>query len=467
VADVAEGGPTADGLFDELLAICEALEAPEAGAALLPALDADAGRVPVSLLVKAQTPVTRRIERFEDQLARGLAELNFGPAAAPPINATGLQRHTALSVLLVHEWLGALAADRREARLNSPSTIRWLLAQAIDSGAARATNIADRGASLELSVGARVAHPLDVDQPALLQHITGLVGVRSAASAPATRVGVRRTARAAQEPSLALLAAPLLRIEPRRLSPDAIGAAGICTTFDGCEALVTPLNALASVRVGEAGDVDLAHEWPRSIWGAFPVAGTGATYAWHNPDRALLYRAASDAKAVVFAAPFRPLRGAALADGSSIWCAFDGGLWRWQPGTAPIHQVDTPIPIHLHLDGDVVRVDAGTRRVDGTAIRRGITCAWTWRPGDTELGEATLDADAQCTSREADAGWTASAHPYSDVVTISGPDGLSARLACFYPLTLAWAGRSLVICTGEGEVLLFPLLKTRLAEVTR
>ena len=104
------------------------------------------------------------------------------------------------------------------------------------------------------------------------------------------------------------------------------------------------------------------------------------------PDRVVLVRTVAGGAVHECPAPFRPLRAAIGPDGVPMWCAFEGGLWRWTPGEAPERVIDTPVPIHLHVTGEgAVRIDAATRAEDGAAIRRRLRTAWQWRAGASQL----------------------------------------------------------------------------------
>ena len=52
-------------------------------------------------------------------------------------------------------------------------------------------------------------------------------------------------------------------------------------------------------------------------------------------------------------------------------------------------------------------------------------------------------------------GWTASAHPDADLVHFACADGRVASMTCYYPLRLAWSGRTLFVSTAECELLMF------------
>jgi hypothetical protein len=250
---------------------------------------------------------------------------------------------------------------------------------------------------------------------------------------------------------------------PERLT-STIGRAGLATTVSANRALITPVDGLASVEIDADGAVFSRSAWPRPIWGEIPYGHEGGALAWHNPDRVVLVRRTAASEVEEHAAPFRPLRVAIDSEGAPIWCGYEGGLWRWIPGQAPQHLVDTPAPIHLHvLDDNSVRIDPVTRASDGAAIRRRLRSAWIWRPGAPRIETYELDAEAQCTSIERAHGWSAAAHPYADLVAMMTPDGRTIPLGAFYPLTAAWAGSSLIVCSGEGDVLFFRDITSQLS----
>jgi hypothetical protein len=98
-------------------------------------------------------------------------------------------------------------------------------------------------------------------------------------------------------------------------------------------------------------------------------------------------------------------------------------------------------------------------------LRRRLTSGYLWRRATNVVEPFALGDEGQCTAlAAADNGWSAAAHPYADVVRVSTPRGTTIWLSCYYPLTVAWAGPSLFVCTGEGDVLLFRHLQSALME---
>jgi 6-hydroxymethylpterin diphosphokinase MptE-like protein len=460
------GEDTLDPATAQLVDLCRHLSDHQALCVPRPELPVEGGRVPVSLLTAGPAALLHEIERFEDSLAAGLI-VGHRAKGREPFTLSSLHRPAALPILLAHQWLCVAAAYGETSVVNSPDAVRWVLEGAVASGAEHPARRPSPEALVEVVVGEQVPLQLTIDPSALMARVTGLVGiVAPRMTTQAMPVRMRLTADGQREPSLAVLGLPLLRLEPQRLTPPAIGPAGNATTVDARRALIVPTDATASILVNEDGEVQPSTAWPRAIWGELPTAGRGA-YAWHNPDRALLYRESDCGSVTVVDVAFRPVRGVVLPDGASLWCAYDGGLWRWQPGALPQQVAHTETPIHVSLDGTRVRIDPATRRLDGAAVRRRMSHAWHWQPDTGALSTVRLDADAQCTSREQQGGWTASVHPYADVVTIAGPGGIAARLAVDYPLTAAWAGRSLVVCTGDRAMLFFHRFTDRLTEALR
>ncbi len=447
----------------------------------------DHGRVPASLLFAFPLPARDNVVIFEDALARLYGRLNTGSTpgvSADDVGASSQSSPCSLqpslaAVMLVHEWLSVARLAGEPGGTSDDSIAHWQLSALI---AAWSGHGSDPESALQLTIDGAPALPLPNPREWPARELTGMVGFslpeEGQAPDPTPRLAIRRVGSASDDPGaerdamshpwLQLFEGAAMRLVPERLSPTRVGRAGLATTLSPATALVTPVDALASVEIDGEGHIVERAAWPRPIWGEIPYGATGGALAWHNPDRIVLVRRAAGAAAEQFEAPFRPLRVALGPDGVPIWCAFDGGLWRWSPGDAPQRLIDTPPPIHLHVSTDgAVRIDVATRDTAGAAIRRRVTRAWQWRPGASRLELLELGAEGQCTSVESAHGWSALAHPYSDLVLITTPDNLTVRLGIHYPLTAAWAGPSLIVCSGEGEVLLFRDFATRLSGALR
>jgi hypothetical protein len=101
--------------------------------------------------------------------------------------------------------------------------------------------------------------------------------------------------------------------------------------------------------------------------------------------------------------------------------------------------------VALGADG---RID---RRLDGESFHLG-SGGWAAVPNGP-LGP--------CWSVARHRSQTASAYPHADVVTVEIAGQPCAHLAVYYPICVAWAGRSLVVTNVDGEVLIFRELADR------
>jgi 6-hydroxymethylpterin diphosphokinase MptE-like len=431
-------------------------------------LSAEAGLVPASLLFTPSPEVQPRLRRFEDTLARLVTP---EPPPFIPIDSRAALRgvasgpdDAALPLLLLHELLSVLARSAERERVDAPATIRWALERVLSAGTATA-NVAENGPSLEVTVNVLTGADRQTDMTELTKRLVGLVGIERPGLARSAPVRIRSAS--SHEPELRVLDLPLVRVPVERLSLARLAPAGMASVLDETSAIVTPGDSRASFRIWQNGGIEPLERWPRPIWGEIPWGTSGGGFAWHPPDRVLLFRASTRSRPVLCDAPFSPLRVAPLEDGSSLWCASEGGVWRWEPGRPEELLVETPAPAHLRLVDGAVRIDPATRLPDGAHVRKRLSQACLWRIGSSALEQVALDDDGQCTSYSASGQWAAEAHAYADVVKLRGPNGLRARLTAYYPLIAAWAGSSLVLCTGEWEVLFFPSLADRLASAVQ
>jgi hypothetical protein len=94
------------------------------------------------------------------------------------------------------------------------------------------------------------------------------------------------------------------------------------------------------------------------------------------------------------------------------------------------------------------------RTPEGGIVRRLLTRGWTWNPG-RPLQSLDLGPFGATSSRASQDGWHATAHPEADLVSIEDPTAWALALRCYYPLRLAWVGRSLLVSTLKGDLLLF------------
>jgi hypothetical protein len=223
----------------------------------------------------------------------------------------------------------------------------------------------------------------------------------------------------------------------------------------------------SSVDVGADGSTTALHRWPRPIVGELPY-GDGGAVAWSNglsrgakaaEPACVMYRPSADAAVQVVELPIRPTTGF-WWNGRLYWDCFPTAVDSWigLASWAPDAEVRLELPdVVLHglreYAGGLLLDPCEFRKGQGY-VRRRQTHGRLWLPGSEptpaplgELGAASAAAQSN--------GWTATAYPEADLVQLDCLDGRSVRMHCYYPLRLAWTGRSLLVSTADREVLLF------------
>jgi hypothetical protein len=149
-----------------------------------------------------------------------------------------------------------------------------------------------------------------------------------------------------------------------------------------------------------------------------------------------------------------------------LCAAHHGGLWLWRPRSAPRKVADAPPTLSLIKSSEGVRLDPVVRSPEGYTTRTRLDHAWLWRPG-AELTRLPLGSRGPCWSVAAGGGWTARAYPHDDLVSLTHESERTVDLACYYPITVAWAGRTLlVISSTAGTILMFENLRDALGETS-
>lgn len=267
---------------------------------------------------------------------------------------------------------------------------------------------------------------------------------------------------AIHDPRRRLLTAAARWLEPLVMTDHGLSPALFGGTIDDDRALLAPVRGTSASVVDADGHVTARRAWPVPILGELPQPGAGSV-AWHNTPGRLLWRTSDEGRVHVLDAPFRPNRLLALDTNVFLCAARGGGLWRWVPGTAPERVADAPPSLSIRLDAGGVRLDELTFDAMGYANRSMAGRAWQWRPGETTLRPLALAPEGPCWSASARQGWTAEAYPHADLVKLVSPQGQTWWLGCYYPVTVAWAGDSLmVVSTTSGSVLRFPHLTRHL-----
>ena len=221
-----------------------------------------------------------------------------------------------------------------------------------------------------------------------------------------------------------------------------------------------------SVLIREDGSMAPHLSWPRFINGALPLGANG-TVAWSVgearwPDGgrgAVMYRSADDADVVVEDLPFGPSAGI-WHDGRLYWTCYPFGVGTWAPGERPVFALPDLTLYGIESRGRDLILHPRVRGVTGATERRFSSSAWRWTPGQP-LEAVDLGEHGPQSSTVTNSTWTATAYPEADLITLAS-SSRTVELTCEYPFSLAWAGRSLVVCTAQGDVLLFERLLDRL-----
>lgn len=245
-----------------------------------------------------------------------------------------------------------------------------------------------------------------------------------------------------------------LVITPRVLTDEGVPRAVLGYT-SARGAVLAPLLGTASFVVRQDGTIEPHHSWPRPIVGELPFGEDGAV-AWNNwPEAApsyVMYRTRAGEDPVIEDLPFRPSVGAWWR-GRLYWTLFPSGFGSWMPGDPVLESPDVSLlGLHAHATG--ISLATCLRDENGGARRERPASAWEWSP-DRRLREVPLGPEGSASCRSSDTGWTAAAHPEADLVLLESSTGVRVAMTCYYPFWLVWAGRSLVVATIQGEILLF------------
>lgn len=251
------------------------------------------------------------------------------------------------------------------------------------------------------------------------------------------------------------------RTVPRMVLSDRLPPCLTTFTLNAREAVLGAVRTHESFAVDENGAVRVLSRWPRPLIAEVPWGTEGGALAWSSSDEGscIMLRRDASAEPEVWPVPFRPSLPLIDADGGALWSSYFGGLWSWRPDGTSRREAETPPTIGIRREGTGVRLDPIKTGDKGT-IRTPMTDALLWHPDTSRVDRLALGPEGVSWSISADAGWTAEGFPHADIVRVTTPSGRTFDLACYFPFSVAWAGRSLVVVsTTACAVLFFPRLK--------
>lgn len=411
---------------------------------------------PVSLRFKWRGEIEDEIALFEERLIAAAAKRQpavdgaFWSGAIDPVDDDGhraiepatIDPDTVARLALLAQWLAVGDAPQVEPR------VRRVIAAA---AAAIDRPVLIGGDGWTVSGLAPEPRTLPLRADAFMRAATG-----SIVAGPLAASG---------DPRWAFLDSPDY-VEPIVLTDRGLPRSWSCATIDADTAIVTPGHAVNSIRLTTDGGLDVLPAWPLPLSGEVPWGSAGGSLAWSRQPAAIMLRPEPRAESIVFEMPFTPMRPAIATDGSTCWTAVEGGLWHWRPGEPAVKLNDVPasFPVRMSFDADgTPALVAGpiTRDAGGRMLRRRHEFEWVCGRDGTSLRREPTGRDGIMSSASTSGAWTASAHPFADVVNLHGP-GRQLVLGCYAPIEVAWLGPSLLVVVADGSVLLFPDLAARL-----
>jgi hypothetical protein len=222
------------------------------------------------------------------------------------------------------------------------------------------------------------------------------------------------------------------------------------------------------------GSIEPLPEWPRTAVDEVSFGSDGAI-AWSNglaqwPDHAepayVMYRREANGPVMIEELSIRPTIGA-WWKGRLYWNCYPTpiptwiGMASWVPGEEPRREMPDVTAFGVMPDENGLVLDPCIFHPQLGWEHRSFTHAWHWKPGQPLAAiphgpEGPSSALAECE------GWTAVAHPDADLVRFESADGHRVSMTCYYPMRVAWTGRSLLVSTAERDLLFFDGLLDRL-----
>jgi hypothetical protein len=313
--------------------------------------------------------------------------------------------------------------------------------------------------------------PLTVGEPLLARVLTGVVCSAAGADRELGRVdlpglAVSASIRPAPRPRRpGRPASHQLTLTPRVLTDEGVVPSWIGYSTEAGVVCVTP-HASESFVVREDGSIARHLAWPRPITAELPLGRDGAV-AWSvgGPgsdaiECCVMHRHGRDDEPTIDIVPMRPSRGVWWR-GRVFWTCVPLGVASWAPGEALRFSLPDLSVAFMQPGQDGLLVVPRVRGADGGIRRCLLRQGWMW-DGGSVIESAAIGPDGVVTSTSQADDWTASAHLEADLVRLTSSEGASVALACYRPVRVAWAGRSLFVGTWDHEIILFERLRDRL-----
>jgi hypothetical protein len=246
------------------------------------------------------------------------------------------------------------------------------------------------------------------------------------------------------------------RAAPPTLLGDRLPRCLAACTLNAREAVLGAVHTHESFALDEDGMVRPLSTWPHPMIAEVPWGTEGGALAWNAAEEGsyMMLRRDASAEPEISPVPFGPSWPLVEANGRTLWSSYFGGLWSWHPDGSARLEADIPPTLGIRRVAADVRLDPVATDESGP-IRMPVSEALLWHPSTGRVDPLALGPEGVSWSISVDAGWTAEGHPHADVVRIISPGGRSFDLACYYPFSVAWAGRSLVVVSTTSSVVLF------------
>ena len=264
-------------------------------------------------------------------------------------------------------------------------------------------------------------------------------------------------------------------VTPRVLTDEGVARSLVAYAREEGVVCVTPYTR-RSFLVGADGTVRPHLEWPRPIVGELPF-GEGGAVAWDNGMSApgssgcVMYRRCANDAAIVQEISLRPAIAWWWRDRLYFNCyptPLDTwvGLASWAPGSDAHQEVQGLTLFGMLEDANGLRLEPCVFRSNAGYDRQIGREGWVWQPG-RELRPTVLGTLGQTSCQAASGEWVVAVHPQSDLLRFESPAGETCSVRCHFPLRAAWVGGSLLVSTGDREVLLFSGLADTLSHLAR